>query len=447
MRGRREIRALAAVCLVALGCESEPPIGTRLGDLEPPAAVAQALTLKASTDRTDLNANGADIAKIQVKVTDGAGRPATGVRVFFAATPRGFSDSAGTFTAASASVDAKGVALGVLLAPLLSYVPMEAMIVVTATVADPSLAFPPSATLTILLAPKGTPPDPTTPPAPVEPIVPEITELLPSQAPVDSATVIIVLGKNFATGADVTVVSTLINPPLTLVPFEATTERLAVRTPVLPVAKSGPAELFVTNPDGKISNHTTLTFTSSALGPPVITAITPAAPVPICPVTAACTTACLVSECVYEGYQLLVVGSNFSPCASLVLVHNGVIHEILPDADGRHQANAGPGGGIACPLGVGVPAACSAARPDLVPYPHDLIVNAGGGGCVPYSAAGSAYTWIDPAQIRFLFGPQERVACGASDSAQLYVSNSPGSGLSGDQLSAPREVTFVCGKP
>jgi hypothetical protein len=218
--------------------------------------------------------------------------------------------------------------------------------------------------------------------------------------------------------------------------------RFDLVTQCVGAAGGGTADVFVRRSSGEMSNALTFAYAANpGVLQPVILSIQQES------LTLGCPAACPGPTCCsFLGYQFIVVGMNFDPCASLILVHNGVIHEFLPDPLGRHQANAGDRG-IACELDPGLPLDCAETRPDLVPYPHDQIVAPGGGTCVPYappSLSRGVYFWQDANEIRLLYGPQEDLGCGISDAAKVYVSNKPGTGLVSDGVSAPSTFTFVC---
>ena len=95
---------------------------------------------------------------------------------------------------------------------------------------------------------------------------------------------------------------------------------------------------------------------------------------------------------------------------------------------------------------------CDAARPDLIPYPHDQYVSVLDTACdthgpVPDPYRNGKYVWLNESEIRLLWGPMERLACKGTDDAQVYISNAPGTGITGDAVSNGVQHQFVCKSP
>lgn len=61
--------------------------------------------------------------------------------------------------------------------------------------------------------------------------------------------------------------------------------------------------------------------------------------------------------------------------------------------------------------------------------------------------SGASFTWINESEIRLFYPPARTVSCQGSHDINVYVSNDPGRGLSGDQLSNPIKVNFVNPEP
>ena len=60
---------------------------------------------------------------------------------------------------------------------------------------------------------------------------------------------------------------------------------------------------------------------------------------------------------------------------------------------------------------------------------------------------GGKYVWLNEGEIRLLAGPEEFLTCDSSDDAQIYISNDPGSGLTGDSISNAGPYSFDCERP
>lgn len=322
---------------------------------------------------------------------------------------------------------------------------------------------------------------------------PRVIAISPTQGPTQGGTSITISGSNFSPNDTVVIASpTIPGGELTLCsggcdnngPPKATRcpassgnsafqfigpGQIRVITQCVGVSGSGLADLFVRNNENQVSNFVSFEFVATpTIGAPVIAEITPdsilfpsncidhdmSATTP-----PRCVGGCLASVGTeIDGYQMLLVGSNFSPCASILIFHNAVLHEFLPDRVGKHQAS-----GVIedCPqldelnlvsfTGPDGNPGCTTLRPDLVPYPHTRIVNASPIGCLGISccddfapAVEGKYVWLNESTIRLLFGPTEQLACGADDVTSVWVSNEPGEGLLGDSLSNEVNLTLEC---
>jgi hypothetical protein len=55
--------------------------------------------------------------------------------------------------------------------------------------------------------------------------------------------------------------------------------------------------------------------------------------------------------------------------------------------------------------------------------------------------------WVNEGEMRLLYGPLESLGCDSGDEAQVYISNQPGTGLTGDAISGPVGYPFSCQTP
>ena len=561
MRSRcRRVFILLCLPIWLASCGGDD-IVSRLSDIELTGSRSSDLPLTLTSDRPELNADGMDTTIIRASVRDAGNVPVVGVTVTFRVNPLGFVGAAGLLSRASGETDDMGEVVTTLTAPDISFVPPESRIQVTAIAEGTGFDTAPTQQIDIILLPKGAPPT-------GEGGEPVISEMLPSSGPTEAPTEVVLQGMGFDPGSIVTFQGDAL-PPVQVTPTVVQPTRIRLLTPAVAAEQAGPAEVFVTNPGGIISNKVIFIF-GGAPGP-MLTSLSPSAgptqggtvvtiqgsgfsqgdvvvfkgdtvpggEVTICGssgpptcdnrtgiplvmgcvpgntgdyvrinsgtlnvltqcvgpegggvtevfirtaagqlsnslsfgyagqpgvvvpeivsvqqtmVTQACANTCSGNDpcCQFLGYQIIVLGMNFDPCASFVIVHNGVVHELLPSPAGLHQANAGSGPTIACTLDVGLPGDCSPARPDLVPWPHDQIVNANTTSCAPFAPASlnkGAYIWQDANEIRLIYGPLEVLACSLQDDAQIYISNKPGAGLVSDGISPPVQFSFICMQP
>jgi hypothetical protein len=158
--------------------------------------------------------------------------------------------------------------------------------------------------------------------------------------------------------------------------------------------------------------------------------------------------------CEYDGYQVLITGANFDRCASIIMVHNARIHEFLPDPNGSDHT---PGTGDECTFqdpnvtAIANSGTCADWAPDLIPWPHFTYVPVGSTTCQSFSAPDplidGKIRWVNEGEMRLKRGPLQRLSCDSEDQASVYVSNNPGTGITGDAISGPASFPFLCQAP
>jgi len=178
--------------------------------------------------------------------------------------------------------------------------------------------------------------------------------------------------------------------------------------------------------------------------------------------------------CCDAGWRLLIMGSDFRRCFSVLITTPDLLYEILPtpdvaDCDLRRgtaslesprerliQQLPPDGMTISCTTNEGfIP-----LRP-IAPgyeYKHDLICE--GSASVPfctvsavmqpalppevnYVTTGGAAYWVSESEIRVLFGPPIRAACGKTLTVDVSISNDPGRGRTGSFFSNRVKVDFT----
>jgi hypothetical protein len=116
----------------------------------------------------------------------------------------------------------------------------------------------------------------------------------------------------------------------------------------------------------------------------------------------------------FEAWSVLILGHDFCPCSSLILVSDHLVYELLPDPS-KDDCGFARGGSesprermlrVLPPDGKTID--CS-SRPDLVPFPHARICTPGSGPdgieLTPAPFPNGVLLWVNEGEQRLLYGP------------------------------------------